>query len=307
MKSRRILLTGATGLIGRQTIAPLKTRGFTVVALTRGKRTVAEADETVVADLLDAGAMKAAVRSAGASHLVHLAWHDNVADRWTSPANLDWSAATLQLVRSFAEAGGRAAVVTGSCAEYDWKGDGVFSEGDRLGAASLYGQAKAATGALLAAAAPAMGITLAWARIFFCYGPGEPPGRLVGDLIMGLSAGNIVECTDGLQRRDFLHTADIGRALAILADRGANGPVNIGSGRAVPVVNVIEAVARLMGRPDLVRLGAQPRSPDDPSCIEADVRRLTSEFGFRPEFDLENGLADAVRLERRGRASGLVV
>ena len=116
---------------------------------------------------------------------------------------------------------------------------------------------------------------------------------------MGLSAGNTVECTDGRQKRDFLHTADIGRALAILADRGANGPVNIGSGRAVPVANVIEAVARLMGRPDLVRMGAHPRSPDDPPCIEADVRRLTTEFGFRPEFDLESGLANVIQQERR--------
>jgi nucleoside-diphosphate-sugar epimerase len=299
MSSRRILLTGATGLIGRQTIAPLKASGFTVVALTRGGKSVAGADETVAADLLDVGAMKAAVRSAAATHLVHLAWHDNIADRWTSPINVDWSAATLQLVRSFTEAGGRAAVVTGSCAEYDWKGDGLFSEGDRLGAASLYGKAKAATGSLLAAAAPAMGITLAWARIFFCYGPGEPPGRLVGDLIMGLSAGNIVECTDGRQKRDFLHTADIGRALATLADRGANGPVNIGSGKAVPVATVVETIARLMGRPELVRLGAQARLPDDPPCIEADVRRLTTEFGFRPAFDLESGLANVIQLERR--------
>jgi nucleoside-diphosphate-sugar epimerase len=300
MSARRVLLTGATGLIGRQTIAPLRERGFTVVALSHSSRSVAGVDETVVADLLDGGSTRAAVRSAAATHLIHLAWHDTLADRWTSPKNIDWSAATLQLVRRFAEAGGQCAVIAGSCAEYDWRAEGPFSEGDALGAATLYGRAKAATGALLMAAAREIGISLAWARIFFCYGPGEPPGRLVGDLIAGLSSGNVVECTDGRQARDFLHTADIGRALALLADRKASGPVNVGSGRAVPVATVIEAVARLLGRPDLVRLGAQPRPLDDPPCIEADVRRLTMEFGFRPEFDLESGIADVVRQERRG-------
>jgi len=206
----------------------------------------------------------------------------------------------MLLVRSFAEAGGKGAVVAGSCAEYDWRSNGSFSEGSKLGAATLYGRAKAATGSLLTAAARDIGITLAWARIFFCYGPGEPPGRLIGDLITGLSAGNIVKCTDGRQKRDFLHAADIGRALAILADKNANGPINVGSGQAVPVATVIETVARLMKRPELIRLGAQSRPPDDPPHIEADVTRLTTEFGFRPEFDLESGLADVIRLERRG-------
>lgn len=299
MSSRRVLLTGATGLIGRQTIPALKAKGFTVVALTRRDELAVEADETVVADLLDTNSLRTAVRSSCASHLIHLAWYDNIADRWTSPSNLDWSAASLVLVRSFAEAGGKAAVVAGSCAEYDWEGDGLFSEEDKLGATTLYGKAKALTGSLLTAAAPDMGITLAWARIFFCYGPGEAPGRLVGDLISGLSAGNVVECTDGRQKRDFLHTADIARALAILADHNADGPINVGSGQAAPVATLIETVARLMGRPELIRLGALSRPPDDPPRIEADVTRLSTEYGFTPEFGLESGLADVIRLDGR--------
>lgn len=303
MSPRRVLLTGATGLIGRQTIAPLRERGFTIAALGHGGKPVPGADETLVADLLDASATSAAVRSAGATHLIHLAWHDNLADRWTSPRNIDWSAATLRLVRSFSEAGGQCAVLAGSCAEYDWRTAGRFSEGDPLGPSTLYGRAKAATGSLLTAAAGAMGIALAWARIFFCYGPGEPPGRLVGDLIAGLSSGNGVQCTDGRQKRDFLHTADIGRALALLADRNANGPVNVASGQAVSVATVIDTVVRLMDKPGLVRLGAQARPPGDPPLIEADVTRLSREFGFRPAFGLESGLANVIRLELQARST----
>jgi nucleoside-diphosphate-sugar epimerase len=50
-----------------------------------------------------------------------------------------------------------------------------------------------------------------------------------------------------------------------------------------------------------VRLGAQARPPDDPPLIEADVTRLSSEFGFRPAFDLESGLADVIQLELQAR------
>ncbi len=297
MKSRRVLVTGATGLIGRQTVLPLKARGFTVIAMTHGKGAVADADETIVGDLLDSAAMKSVVREAAASHLVHLAWHGDISNRWNSLANLDWAGATLQLVHRFAEEGGKGAVLAGSCAEYDWGGGGSFAEDDDLGPRSLYGQAKAATGVLLTSASQHLGMTLAWARIFFCYGPGESQGRLIGDLVSGLSANRIVECTDGQQLRDFLHTADIGKALATLLDAGAAGAVNVGSGTAVPVARVIQTVARVMGKPELIRLGAQPRPPDDPACIEAVVTRLTSEFGFKPEIDLETGLENVIQRE----------
>lgn len=285
----RVLLTGATGLIGRQCTAPLTDAGFEVIAASRRGAAVPGA-EALALDLLDPGAVRAALAEARPTHLVHLAWHDSPQGRWTAPANLDWAAATLTLLRAFAEAGGTRAVCAGSCAEYGWDRP-VLAEDSPLKPATLYGAAKARAGQLALAGAGAMGLRLAWARIFFCYGPGEPPGRLLGDLVAGLRAGQQVDCTDGLQERDFLHTADIGRALAAILASPADGAVNIGSGRAVPVRDVIETAARLVGRPDLIRLGARPRPAGDPPRLEADATRLTTEVGFRPGFDLEAGLA----------------
>lgn len=287
----RVLLTGATGLIGRQTLAPLRARGFQVVALSR-RGAVPGADLTLLADVLDASSRTAALEEAQASHLLHLAWHDAPQGRWSAPENLDWAAATLSLVRGFAAAGGTRALCVGSCAEYDWSYD-VMTEDTPLKPSSLYGKAKAATGTLLTQAAPDLGIALAWARVFFCYGPGEPKGRLLGDLVQGLSAGQAVECTDGLQARDFLHTADLGAALAAVLDSELTGAVNVASGQAVPVKALIETTAGIVGRPDLIRLGARPRPADDPALIVADVTRLNG-TGFRPAFDLRSGLADCV-------------
>lgn len=298
MEGERVLLTGATGLIGRQTIAPLQERGFTVIALTRNGVSGTAADETLAADLLDRTSMEHAVREASASLLVHLAWYDN-ADRWSAPANLDWVAASLMLTRAFAEAGGRRIVGVGSCAEYDWSRPHSLSESAPLAPTTLYGAAKASTGSLMVAAAPALGVSIAWPRIFFCYGPGEPEGRLLGDILSGLAAGRPVDCTDGAQERDFLHTADIGRALALIADSRLEGPINVASGNPVPVRDVIEAAARQMGRPELIRLGALERPSDDPPRIGADITRLSKEIEFHPEFDLESGIADVVSAIRR--------
>ncbi|MCB2110422.1 NAD-dependent epimerase/dehydratase family protein [Albidovulum sp.] len=285
----RVLVTGASGLIGRQMAAALAARGYEAVSVSRGQGGDIRGD--LLAD------PEAVVRAAGAASLVHLAWHDGSGDRWNAPVNLDWVGASLRLMRAFAEAGGRRAVMVGSCAEYGWNGAGRLAETSPLTPATLYGAAKAATGIAARAGAGRLGLSLAWARPFFVYGPGEPRGRLLGDLIHGLAAGQEVACTDGLQRRDFLHSADVAGALVALLASPVEGAVNIGSGRAVALRDMIGQIAALLGGAGRVRLGARPRPDGDPALIEADVTRLAEEVGFRPRFDLQAGLVDVLRAE----------
>ncbi len=292
---KTVLLTGATGLIGRQTIAPLQALGFHVLAGSRSGRDV-DGATGVALNILDPEQPKQVFSGGSITHLVHLAWHDHPVDRWSSPANLDWAAASLRLVRSFAEAGGTRVVAAGSCAEYEW-GDEVLTESSPLKQNSLYGAAKATTGMALMAAAPSLGVSLAWARIFFCYGPGEPKGRLLGDLIKGIAAGETVDCTDGLQERDFLHTGDIGRALAAVLAADVSGAINVASGQSTPVKDLIGAVSGQMGHPERVNLGARKRPENDPKRVLADVTRLREEVDFKPIFDIKSGVADVLKSE----------
>lgn len=286
----RVLLTGATGLIGRATAAALTEAGHKVVTLGRNLAS------DITCDLLDPGATTTALEATRASHLVHLAWHDGARDRWTSAANLDWMAATLHLVREFARTGGQRAVCAGSCAEYDWSVPELI-EATPLRPRTLYGAAKAGTGMALCAGQDSLGLSLAWARIFFVYGSGEPPGRLFGDLISNLKVGQPVDCTDGLQERDFLHVGDLARALLRLLETNVTGPVNVASGTAIPVRALIEEVAKQMHHPDLIRLGAITRAADDPARLAADVTRLRHEAGFVPQHDITSGVADILRSE----------
>lgn len=287
MSAPRVLVTGATGLIGRHLAGPLGRRGFEVVTLGRS-------GTGLTGDLL-ADPEGAAAR-AGATHLIHLAWHDAPTARMTAPENLDWAVASLRLLRAFAANGGTRAVMVGSCAEYDWTGAGRLSEDTALRPTTPYGAAKAATGIAALGLAKPLGVSLVWARPFFLYGPGEPKGRLFGDILKGLAAGETVDCTDGLQRRDFLHAADVAGALAHLLAADLEGPVNIGSGQAVEVREMIGTLARTLGREHLIRLGARPRPLDDPPLIEADVARLAA-TGFRPTHDIESGIRAVLTAE----------
>lgn len=298
MTVKLVLLTGATGLIGRQCVEPLQACGFRVIAVSRMGRAVGGAEGCAV-DLLDAEAVNQICAKLRPSHLLHLAWHDAAKARWTAPANLDWVGVSLNLLRAFAMAGGQRAVLVGSCAEYNWTtaADGALHEKSPVHPATLYGACKAATGMAAMAGAESLVLSVAWARPFFCFGPGEPEGRLFGDLIRGIAAGRSVDCTDGLQERDFLSTIDLGRALAALLASPVRGAVNIASGQAIAVREVISELARQMGQTDLVRLGARARATDDPARIVADVKRLRDEVGFTARFDLANAVRATLQAE----------
>jgi nucleoside-diphosphate-sugar epimerase len=185
--------------------------------------------------------------------------------------------------------------MSGSCAEYDWSGTGVLSEKDTpLRPATYYGKCKHALASVGEGLAAERGLGFSWGRIFFVYGPYEQPGRLVSEVAESLVKGEPAPTSDGAQRRDFLHARDVASAFVALLDSDVEGPVNIGSGDAVPVREVVSLIGEAAGRAELVRFGEIPQRAGDPPLIEADVARLRDEVGWRPGIPLRDGIRETV-------------
>lgn len=287
---KRVLLTGGTGFIGRHAVGPLLERGYDVHAV--GRRRPEQASSEVAwheVDLLDPEATAAAVADIGASHLLHFAWYAEHGRFWEAHENLDWVAASLRLVRSFHLAGGHRAVMAGTCAEYDWSGD-CCDELTPLRPSTLYGVSKNALRQIVETYARSAGLSLAWGRIFFTYGPGEQPTRLVAAVARALLSGEPVACSSGSQIRDFLYVEDLADAFAALVDSDVAGALDIGSGEAVTLREVLEQLEATADRGELVRYGAAPPR-DEPVRIVADVRRLRADLGWHPAHRLDEGLA----------------
>ena len=212
-----VLITGARGFIGRNCLSQLAGRFREVHAVTSCR----PADDDRVTwhwlDLFDREQVARLLARIRPSHLLHLAWTTQPGRYWTSPENLSWLEASLHLARKFVESGGHRLVTAGTCAEYEW-GHGLCGETNTpVVPATLYGRSKLAMQHVLESYAAQCGLSFASTRIFFVYGPGESPERFVPSVIRALQAGRRHPCSLGLQRRDFLHVADVAAAACLAA------------------------------------------------------------------------------------------
>lgn len=295
----RLLITGANGFIGRHATELAVKQGLEVHALvTRAPDDPVGGVTYHAADIVAAGSEACAiVRSIAATHLLHLAWYAVPRKFWASAENYRWPGATIELASAFIDAGGKRLVGAGTCAEYDWT-FGVCSESvTPLDPKTPYGVAKDATRRLLASRARQSGISFAWGRVFFMYGPGEHPDRVVASVIRALLRGERAMCTPGTQARDFLDVRDAAAAFLAIALSSVEGAVNIASGEPVKLAALLSRIGEELGRSDLLAFGAIP-APDEPPLVFADVRRLRDEVGFTPSYDLSTGLRDAIGWQR---------
>jgi len=292
---KRVLLTGATGLIGRHCLPTLLAQGYEVHTVsTRAASTHPPGAHAHQADLLDPAQVAALLASLQPSHLLHLAWYTQPRAYWTSLENIRWVQASLGLLQAFVAHGGQRVVMAGSCAEYDWSYGYCTEHITPLRPATLYGKAKHTLQLLEDAFADQVQISAAWGRLFFLYGPYEHPERLVAAVTRALLQGQPARCSHGNQIRDFLYVQDAADAFVALLASDVQGPVNIASGAPITLKQIIYSIADMLAQRSLVQLGALPNPANEPPLLVANTDRLANEVGWHPAYDLERGLEQTV-------------
>ena len=269
---KRVLITGATGFVGRQVLKCLATQDVNLTVIVRNDKqsllTNYPSVETVIVtpNLFAETAEWWENVLQDIDTVIHVAWYAEPGLYLQSSKNLDCLQGTLSMAKGAVQAGVRRFVGIGTCFEYDLS-HGMLSIETPLNPLTPYAAAKAATYIALSQWFYEHDIDFLWCRLFYLYGDGEDSRRLVPYLREKLSSGEPVELTSGMQTRDFIDVSEAGRLIVEAAMGKVQGPINICSGIAITVKQLAEKIANEYGRIDLLRFGVRPDNFFDPKCV----------------------------------------
>lgn len=272
MKNQKILVTGATGFVGRQVVRSLAEYGAELHLVVReGKESLVRSLPKVARiigtkDLFSETASWWADQCDGIDTMAHLAWYAEPGKYLQSTKNLDCLSGSLNLAKGAVKAGVRRFIGIGTCFEYDLT-PGFLSIDTPLKPITPYADAKAALFMSLSHWLPMQSVEFAWCRLFYLYGEGEDSRRLVPYVRSRLEKGEPAELTSGNQIRDFLDVAEAGAMIADVVLSNKTGPVNICSGTPITVRQLAEQIADEYGRRDLLLFGARADNAVDPACV----------------------------------------
>jgi nucleoside-diphosphate-sugar epimerase len=275
----KILVTGGRGLVGSEIVSNLRKKQMQVLAPTSQEL-----------DVLNPQSVSQYISRYQPELLIHSAWYTVHGKFWQSPENENWLRASLLLADEFYRSGGEKFFGLGTCAEYKWDETSICEEGlTKLEPATLYGQKKKQFQIQLMEIAKSYQKPALWGRVFFPFGPGEKPTRVIPLMIRALIQKIPVELSSGLQKRDFLMTEDLGDLIAGLALSSAEGDFNLSSGEALSIREIGKTLCDISGSPqDLLRFSSQPLN--EPALIVGSTLKRDRIFPWKAQQSLAQGL-----------------
>ena len=283
----KVLVTGATGFVGRHLVAALLARGCEVRAVARNAETAAclpwiNAVEFIAADI-HAPTLNLDALTDGVDALVHLAWPGlpNYQALFHFEHNL---MADYRFIKGVVEAGVSQVLVTGTCFEYGMQ-SGPLSEQTEPQPGNPYGLAKNTLRVFLQNLQRVQPFTLQWARLFYLHGEGQNPNSLLAALDRAIDAGDdSFYMSAGEQLRDYLSIETAaGYLAAILHQRDFDGVINCSSGQPISVRALVEQRLRARGASIQLNLGHYPYPIHEPMAFWGVADRLQQLLGASHE------------------------
>jgi UDP-glucose 4-epimerase len=295
-----VLVTGGAGFIGSHSVEALLADGARVTVLdnlSSGKRSNIPAHAQlrfIQGDIRDAAAVRRAIE--GVTHVLHLAAQVSVRASLEDPPHSASHNVVgfLNVADAVRGAGGVRLVYASSAAVYGSPEALPLDEASACRPTSPYGLEKSIDEQYASLYRALYGVSALGLRYFNVYGPRQdaasPYAGVISRFSANLAAGlPLVVFGDGEQTRDFVFVGDVARANVAALESRYQGVINVGTGKSVSLLGLIDALGRCAGCDPQVRFEAPV--PGDIRDSAMRPERMRDVLGFVPATRLEDGLA----------------
>jgi len=299
----RVVVTGGAGFIGSHLTDAFVERGDTVLVvdnLSSGNReNVPDAAELAEIDVADATELRQRLEEFRPDLICHLAAQASVTVSVNNP-DLDFASnvrGTFNVCQVAARLHARVLFASTGGALYG--NDAPIPSPETLVAQPLspYGASKFAGEAFVSTQARSEGLANAVLRLGNVYGPRQNAHGEAGVVAIFsdrlLSGETPIAYGYGKPTRDYVHVTDVMRAFLLAADRERAGTFNIGWGKEVTVLELLDALQRAAGTSVEPKL--EPLRPGELDRSAIDSSAAAEALGWRPEISLEDGVAETYR------------
>jgi GDP-4-dehydro-6-deoxy-D-mannose reductase len=302
----RILVTGATGFVGRHLVHLLLARRHEVYGTYLERESSQPPDRIRLfrCDVRQAGRLRSIVRRIRPQRIYHLAALSSVAESFKNVrAVYDtnfWG--TFNLLEAVREAAPKARVLVVSsaqCYAAAKRSQLPVTESHPFAPPSPYALSKAAADMLAHQYHSLFGLHVIRARPYNHTGPGQTPHFVCSDFARQIAAIDLglrpalLRVGNLKVRRDFSDVRDVVRAYALLLEKGKPGEAyNVASGRGTSLEEIVRLLASFCSRPIRVVVERKRFRPGDVPVLYSSNRKLRRTTGWRPERNLRATLRD---------------
>jgi len=301
-KNKRVLITGASGFIGRHLLHQLHTYGSHISTISRNHNDFPEDIEQYVIDIKDTRAIQECVNSYQPEYIFHLAAYkernENIQAFYSSiETNL---MGTLNVFSAARDENSIKSVVTLGTAEEYGNNLPPFNERYRERPVTPYSFSKLCISHMGELFFHLYNLPVIIIRPTLAYGPGQGTDMFLPSLITSLLENKPFEMTTGEQTRDFIYIDNLVEALIMSSvNVKAHGQIiNIGSGVPIKLTNMVKNIERMVGRHDLVKLGRKPYRINEVMEYYVDVKKAEDILGWRAKTSIEAGLKETIAYYR---------